>query len=254
MRDSGGRAAVTADDSYASGEREEPQKASRRRVLLIAVLAVLAAGVGLVVVGAVWLSAVRVDKYDDALRGVNSATRRVNFGQFFSPDGDGCWSENNRVYCDLVSIGGVHWDTGDFGDVEHSAGYIGSGVLCSMTEHGVRCWEWGPGVQPRSARVPDGAVFHRLKGADGFVCGQTPDYKQVICWTIGVDEPNYRQATHRFTDGTEWRMISARNDRVPRFRARQRDTGRGETFDAFTGEELTGQVQEPRLLVTRTTR
>ena len=244
---------MTTEDSHDPGEREESPKASRRRVVLVVVLAVLVAGIGLVVVDAVWLTTVRVDKYDDAMRGVGPGTERVHFGQFFSPDGDGCWSEDDyRVFCDLVSIGGVHWDTGDLGDVEYPAGYIGSGVLCAMSEHGVRCWEWGPDVQPRPARVPQGAIFRRIVGAGGFVCGQTPDYQQVMCWTVGVDQPQYRHATHRFSLGSEWVMDGASDDRLG-FWVLQRGTGRSELFHAFTGTELTGPVEVPGPLETETT-
>ena len=235
--------------------RDEPQtrKAPRRRVVLIAVLAVLVGGAGLVVIDAVWLTTVRVDKYDDTIRGVRPGTQRVNFGQFFSPDGDGCWHEDDRVYCDLVSIGGLHWDTGDLGDVEQPTGYLGSGVLCAMSQHGVRCWEWSPDVQPRPAQVPDGAVFRRIVGADGFVCGQTPDYQQVICWTVGVDQPNYRQATHRFTDDSEWGVDHVGEDPPSFIAYERRGTGRVERYHAFTGAGLGGPPDERRQLQTETT-
>ena len=240
-------------------DRDEPesQKAARRRVVLIAVAAVVVAGVGFVAVDAVLLSTVRIDKYDDTIRGTRPGTQRVAFGQFFSPDGDGCWSENDyRIYfCDLVSIGGLHWDTGDLGDVEQPAAYLGSGVLCAMSEDGVRCWEWSKDVQPRPARTPDGAVFRRLVGAGWFVCGQTPGYVTVACWTVGVDQPEYRQATHRFTDGSEWKMYAARDD-PPGFRATQQvgtsGLSRSERFHAFTGADLSGLRNDPGPLETET--
>ena len=207
-----------------------------------------------VAVDAVLLSTVRIDKYDDTIRGVRPGTQRVDFGQFFSPDGDGCWSEDdNRIYfCDLVSIGGLHWNTGDLGDMQQPAAYLGSGVLCVMSEDGARCWEWSPDVQPRPARVPQGAMFRRIVGAGGFVCGQTPDYQQVMCWTVGVDQPQYRQATHRFSLGSEWVMDGASDDRLG-FWVLQRGTGRSELFHAFTGTELTGPVEVPGPLETETT-
>ena len=243
-------------DTGEAKDRDEPEspRAARRRVVLIAVLAVVAVVVAFVAVDAVFLSRVRIDKYDDTSRGTRPGTQRVDFGQFFSPDGDGCWSENDyRIYfCDLVSIGGLHWDTGDLGDVEQPAAYLGSGVLCAMSEDGVRCWEWSKDVQPRPARVPDGAVFHRIVGGAGFVCGQTPDYVTVACWTIGVDQPEYQQATHRFSLGSEWVMDGASDDRLG-FWVLQRGTGRSELFHAFTGAELTGPVEVPGPLETETT-
>ena len=97
-------------------------------------------------------------------------------------------------------------------------------------------------------------VLRTIKGADGFMCGETPDYVKVTCWTVGVHQQSYRQANHRSRDGSIWRLFGGRlDDDPPRFVAHQVGTGRGETFDAFTGEELGWQVEVPRLLVTETT-
>ena len=57
------------------------------------------------------------DYYDDSLRGTHELPVRVRFGQSIGPDGDGCWPEDRQrggtVFCDLVSVGGLHWDSGD---------------------------------------------------------------------------------------------------------------------------------------------
>ena len=153
-----------------------------------------------------------------------------------------------------MSIGGLHWDTGDVRVAEAVYIFMGSGYLCLIDEDSAPwCWEWSSDVQPRPARVPEGAVFQRIVGAGGFVCGQTPDYATVACWTVGVGQLEYRQATHRFNDDSRWVIHGASDDR-PGFWALQRGTGRFERFHAFTGAELTGSVEVPRLLVTETTR
>ena len=137
------------------------------------------------------------DRYDDDLRGTHEINRRVAFGQRIGPDGDGCWPENYRnktgsVFCDLVSIGGLHWDTGDIKVTTSSNIYIGSGHLCLIdTNSAPWCWEWSSDVQPRPARVPDNAEFHRIMADGDFLCGQTPDYATVVCWTIGVGQSEY---------------------------------------------------------------
>ena len=239
-------------------EREESPRAARRRVVLIAVAAVVVAGAVFVAVDAVLLSTVRIDKYDDTIRGLRPGTQRVDFEQAIGPDGDGCWPENSRdfsgrVFCDLVSIGGLHWDTGDVRVADSVNLILDSGYLCLVDEDAAPwCWEWSPDVQPRPARVPQGATFRRIVGAGGFVCGQTPDYQQVMCWTVGVDQPQYRQATHRFSLGSEWVMDGASDDRLG-FWVLQRGTGRSELFHAFTGTELTGPVEVPGPLETETT-
>ena len=90
-----------------------------------------------------------------------------NYRKVSNPDGDLCWREEDSdvYYCDLVSIGGLQWDTGDLGYATRRAVHLGSGMLCVMSEGGVRCWEWSPAVQPRPARTPDGAEFHLLSWA-----------------------------------------------------------------------------------------
>ena len=247
-------------DTGEAKDRDEPEspRAARRRVVLIAVAAVVVAGAVFVAVDAVLLSTVRIDKYDDTIRGTHTLARRVAFGQRIGPDGDGCWPENSRdsnvrVFCDLVSIGGLHWDAGDVRVADSVDIFMGSGYMCLVDDDSAPwCWEWSVDVQPRPARVPDGAVFHRIVGGAGFVCGQTPDYVTVACWTVGVDQPEYRQATHRFTDGSEWIMFSARDD-PPGFRARERGAGRSQRFHAFTGADLSGLPNEPGPLETETT-
>ena len=101
----------------------------RSRAVRVAVVAVVVVVV-FVAVDAVFLSGVRFDKYDDSIRGTDKLVRRVSFGQAIGPDGDGCWSEDDHgiYFCDLVSIGGLHWDTGDLGKVEVPAAFLGSGA------------------------------------------------------------------------------------------------------------------------------
>ena len=137
------------------------------------------------------------DRYDDDLRGTHEINGRFAFGQRTGPDGDGCWPENHRnytgrVFCDLVSIGGLHWDTGDIKVTTSGDIYMGSGHLCLVDTHNTPwCWEWSSDVPPRPARVPDIAEFHRITGDGDFLCGQTPDYATVACWTIGVEQSEY---------------------------------------------------------------
>ena len=250
------------------GRASAAERSPRLRIAVGAVIVAVAAATAAAAVstGAYMLvsaaDSLRVDKYDDTIRGTHTLARKVAFGQRIGPDGDGCWPENSRdsnvrVFCDLVSIGGLHWDAGDVRVADSVAIFMGSGYMCLVdVDSAPWCWEWSPDVQPRPARVPEAAVFRMIVGAAGLVCGQTPDYQHVMCWTVGVDQREYRQATHRFTDGSEWDMSSARDD-PPRFRARERGTGRGESFHAFTGEQrsgqLMGQMETPRLLETETT-
>ena len=243
-------------------DEPEPPTAVRRGVVSVMMVAVVAGGV--LVGGAAFaaieavssLSGSGIDKYDEATR------QRHRFGQAVGPDGDACWAEDRQsggtVFCDLESIGGLHWDTGDVRVADSDTGShhisVGSGRMCLLDEGGAPwCWEWSPDVQPRPARAPQDTVLRHIKGADGFVCGQTPDYVTVTCWTVGVDPQSYRQANHRFRDGSEWHMRSLRDD-PPRFGAQLVGTGRLEGFDAFTGEQLAGQVEVPRLLITETKR
>lgn len=194
-----------------------------------------------------------VEESDDT--GIPPDYQRARY-RWISPEGDRCWREDHSfIYnCDLVSIGGLQWDTGNLGYVERRTVYLGSGVLCAMAQDGVRCWEWSPDVQPRSARTPDGAEFHLLAGAGGFVCGQTPDFVTVACWTVGVGQGSYRQATHRFRDGSQWFMNGA-SDAIGDggYWMRQPGTNRGGLFDAFTGEELFRLPDEPGPLEPETT-
>ena len=154
-----------------------------------------------------------IDKYDEATR------QRHIFGQHVGPDGDACWPEKRQfggtVFCDLESIRGLHWDTGDVRVADSDTGlrrisgsnriFVGSGYMCLLDEGGAPwCWEWSPDVQPRPARAPQDAVLYRIVGAEGFACGQTPDYVTVTCWTVGVDQQSYQQANHRFRDDPIW--------------------------------------------------
>lgn len=231
---------MTATEEAQDHDEPESQTAARRRVVLIALAAVVVAGAVFVAVDAVLLSTVRIDKYDDTIRGLRPGTQRVDFEQAIGPDGDGCWPENSRdfsgrVFCDLVSIGGLHWDTGDVRVADSVNLILDSGYLCLVDEDAAPwCWEWSPDVQPRPARVPQGATFRRIVGAGGFVCGQTPDYVTVACWTVGVYQPEYRQATHRFDDGPERVMRNAYDD-PPGFTTNQRETRRTEHFHPFSG-------------------
>ena len=242
--------------------------AVRRGVVLIMMLAVVAGGVLVGVVGFVTIEAFLnrpgsgIDKYDEATR------QRHRFGQGTGPDGDACWPEDRQsggtVFCDLESIGGLHWDTGDAKIADSDAGavqiVIGSGYMCLLDDVGAPwCWEWSSEVQPRPARVPQDAALRTIREAGGSVCGQTPDYVTVFCWTVGVDQQSYREANHRFRDGSEWHMGFVRGDDPPSFGARQRATGHLERFDAFTGKQrATGEqwawpVEVPRLLISETT-
>ena len=173
------------------------------------------------------------DKYDDSIRGTHQLVMRVSFGQRIGPDGDGCWLEDARVYCDLISID-LHWDAGEVEVLDPVDILMGSGYLCVIAEDGVRCWEWGSDVQPRRSRAPEGTVFGRLSGAGGFVCGQSADFRRVVCWSIGVDRTAYRESTHAFDDGPE-RVMSTAYDDPPRVHTHQRETGRSEHFHPFLG-------------------
>ena len=112
-------------------------------------------------------------------------------------DADGCWSENwrnytGKLFCDLVSIEGLHWDTGDIKVKASSTIHLGSGHLCLVDTHNTPwCWEWSSDVPPRPARVPDIAEFWLILGDGDFLCGQTSDYATVACWTIGVEQSEY---------------------------------------------------------------
>ena len=202
------------------------------------------------------------DPYDDAIRGTNpGGTSRVEFGQRIGPDGDGCWPNRGKVYCDLVSIGGLHWDAGDI-RVEKSVDIdMGPGFLCLRDTEGMAwCWEWSPDVPPRPARVPQGAQFAYISvpawvsnrpNVPGFVCGQVSDFFRIICWSVGVDQPDYRQSTHRFTRGGEWGLRWADDD-PPSFSVDNRGPLKDGKFDAFTGKELRQFPRVPPVLMTET--
>ena len=80
-----------------------------------------------------------IDKYDEATR------QRHILGQHVGPDGDACWPEKRQlggtVFCDLESIRGLHWDTGDVRVADSDTGlrrisgsnriFVGSGCACS---------------------------------------------------------------------------------------------------------------------------
>lgn len=158
-----------------------------------------------------------IDKYDEATR------QRHDFGQRVGSDGDACWPERlhhvggGTVFCDLESIGGLHWDTGNV-TVESSVDiHIGSGYLCLNRVRLPRCWEWSPDVQPRPARVPQDEDLHRglreIVIGDGFACGQTWSYERmVICWTAGVDQRPYQQDSHWFRSDSRWILTDASDD------------------------------------------
>ena len=206
------------------------------------------------------------DPYDDSIRGTHELPRRLAFGQRIGADGDGCWPENDRdrsgrVFCDLVSLGGLHWDTGDVKVAHRDVLIVGSGFVCLLDEDSVPwCWEWSQEVQPpRAARVPQDALFGRLIGGSGFVCAQTPEHQQVTCWSIGTDQPRFRQATHYFSDHTDgdvvWHLYRVSTE--PRgFLAWRRESGSSlsspAVFDPFTGAQLSGEFAGTRLLVTET--
>ncbi|WP_419837513.1 hypothetical protein [Candidatus Poriferisodalis sp.] len=235
---------MTASDEPRGRLERETRLASRLRTVLIAVgiLALNVAGV------AVLLSPYGFDDgfdpYDDASRA------GVSFGQRGGPDGDTCWPENSRnysgtLYCDLVSIGGLHWDTGDVKVVAGSPFSIeiamGSGFMCMIDEDRAPwCWEWSSETQPRTARVPQDAQFDSIVPGGGFVCGQTTDFVTVVCWTVGVGRSRYRQATHRPQDHSEWALYPRLDDDPPSFVVRPRlRSGHELRIHAFSGSNLT---------------
>ena len=240
--------------------------AFREHEACLRVVSVVLLGVfGLSVAGCSW----GFDPYDDETRGtIQGGTRRVAFGQRIGPDGDGCWPERGwfskgKVYCDLVSIGGLHWDTGDVRVGESSDIFVGPGFMC-LNDQGGRpwCWEWGAAVPPRAAEVPEGDLFASIKGpvyrwepldAPGFVCGQTTDLLRIICWTVGAGRPDYLQATHRFVvggeEGSEWLLQNVSAD-PPLFWAANRGAFGDVSIHAFSGGQRLRQHGEPRVLMT----
>ena len=233
-----------AIDRAHGGERQSPTAVWGRVVLIVVavlVAAVSAGGVG--VVGYVAVDALvgsfEIDKFDESVR------QREDFGQVVGPDGDACWPDheyrrNGPVICDLESIGGLHWDTGDVSIVGTSGRriFVGSGYMCLLDKSDVPwCWEWSTDVQPpRPARVPLGADFGNFVTADGFACGQTDRRGPVTCWTIGLDHQSYQQASHQFDGYTTWELIGASED-PPSFEVQRLGDGRRVRFEAFTGTD-----------------
>lgn len=222
-------------------------------VLAMSLGAGAAAAGGVFGLGAVFSG--ELDLYDDQVRAARPDLWREG------PDGDACWYDDGAFLCDLVSIGGVRFDTGDLGTRDKPRLYLGSGHMCLLDDSATpQCWEWGVGVAPRSARVPQGEEFafirapeahRRVDGAPGFVCGQVPDFFRVVCWSVGTGHPQYRQAKHRFVDGSEWVINYVRDD-PPQFYAGRRGRLGGGYFHAFTGQELGPLPIEPSVLVTET--
>ena len=224
-------------------KRRFPTAAGGRVVLIVVavlVAAVSAGGVG--VVGYVAVDALvgsfEIDKYDESVR------RREDFGQVVGPDGDACWPDhehrrNGPVLCDLESIGGLHWGTGDVSIVGTTGRriFVGSGYMCLLNNE-LWCWEWSTDVQPpRPARVPQGEDFGaNFVTGDGFVCGQTSNRRTVICWTVGVDQRSYQQASRRFDDRPRVTLVGAWDD-PPRFGVLQHESDRRVRFKAFTGAD-----------------
>ncbi|WP_419944286.1 hypothetical protein [Candidatus Poriferisodalis sp.] len=232
--------------------------------VLVAVVAVLSAGC---------FGGPSFDYYDDSLRGTDELPAVVRFGQRIGPEGDGCWPEDRErggtVFCDLVSIGGLHWDSGDvhvtstFGRPSAAIG-VGAGFLCLLDGEGRPwCWEWSADVVPRRARAPHDETFRlvavvdswtkKVEGVPGFACGHTPDFLRVVCWSVGVDQPDYRQSNHRFVDGHEWALRTVFDD-PPRFSAGRRGASGDGTFHAFTGRARPSVSDAPTVLVTETLR
>ncbi|WP_419947159.1 hypothetical protein [Candidatus Poriferisodalis sp.] len=236
-----------------------------RRVVWVLAVSVLLAG-GCLLSGPSW------DKYDDSLRGTNELRTVVHFGQRIGPEGDGCWPHDSErggtVFCDLVSIGGLHWDTGDvhvsdaFFGGPSAAIDVGAGFVCVLDSDGaVWCWEWSPDIAPRPARAPQGEAFSRVRvvdswtqkveGAPGFACGNTADFRRVVCWSVGTDQPRYRQSGHTFVDGAQWVIRSVYDD-PPRFAVGKRNGGGNGTFHAFTGQGRVSSGIDPDIVVTET--
>ena len=190
--------ASAAATSFMSKRANRSKKTGvRRQAVWNALFAVVFVAVCVLTVKIAFFGGPGFDRYDDSLRGTHEINGRVAFGQRIGPDGDGCWPENwrnntGRVFCDLVSIGGLHWDTGDIKVKASSTIHLGSGHLClADTNNAPWCWEWSSDVPPRPARVPDIAEFHRIMVDGDFLCGQTPDYASVACWTIGGEQSEY---------------------------------------------------------------
>lgn len=254
----GPHSAAAEDDRR--GGAPKPIRAAIAALITAAAAATFSAGAYLPLHAA---HLVGVDKYDDTIRGTDHFNKQARFGQIFNTDGDGCWPERggSAYFCDLVSIGGVHFDTGDVQAGDKQNVRLGSGYLCLLdTSAAPWCWEWSDDVLPRPARTPQGEEFafimvpegyRKVEGAPGFVCGQIPDFLRVICWSVGTDHPQYRQASHRFVDGSEWVMRSVGDD-PPQFESARRRGFGDEHFDAFTGRELGPIPSDPSVLVTET--
>ena len=162
--------------------------AARRGFMSVMMCAAVAGGalVGGAVFGAIEavksISGSEIDKYDEATR------QRHDFGQRVGPDGDACWPRTwgarnlgGPVFCDLESIGGLHWDTGDLKVLSPSDihFFVGSGYMCLLDP---RRQASVLGVEPRRASpprtrstrrgLPQAAPLDRDR-ATGSSCGQT---------------------------------------------------------------------------------
>lgn len=218
--DTGERPAVAVGLEDSSAIPPMPARSKTAAAVLVAAasLGAGAAAVG----GAYGLHAVfgtELDLYDEQVRAANTHL------WWEGPEGDVCWwvKGDSAYSCDLVSVGGLHWDTGDLGTAERPRIHLGAGFMCLLDDAGMpRCWEWSADVAPRPARVPESEVLKNIHvvtspppkapGAPGFACGESIDQRRVVCWSVGVDQPDYRQANHRATDGWEWTIRSIDDD------------------------------------------
>ena len=221
-----------ATDRARGDERQSPTAAGGRVVLIVIAVLVAAVsvggvgGVGYVAVDAL-LDSFEIDKYDESVR------QREDFGQVVGPDGDACWPDheyrrNGPVLCDLESIGGLHWDTGDV-SIEGTTGspgraiFVGSGYMCLLTRPGVPwCWEWSTDVQPpRPAQVPQGADFEEFVTADHLrgLGIHVPPHQARRALVLGVEHRRAASAPGAGPAGSGLRRI--RDGRRVRLRAAQ---------------------------------
>lgn len=235
------------DPTDEAPHRDQPvaPTAARRGVMLIMMCAAVVGGmlVGSAVFGVIEvvpsIFSSEIDKYDEATR------QRHDFGQRVGPDGDACWPERlqhvggGTVFCDLESIGGLHWDTGDVRVNYSGSIHIGSGYMCVLGKDlRPRCWEWSPDVQPRPARAPQDEDLDRIVIGDGFACGQTWLFERmVICWTVGVDQQTYQQDSHQFSDNSRWILKDASDDSFYVERYQEDGTTQDMWLPAFTADE-----------------
>ena len=73
----------------------------------------------------------------------------------------------------------------------------------------------------------------------------------MVCWSVGVDQPEYRQSVHRFVDGSEWAFRGVYDD-PPSFGAGRRGASGDGYFHAFTGLGLSWSLRQDPVLVTET--